>query len=202
MAVSLDGEALYFKDPSAELLSLPKREDFLDLERQPLRTGSLLSPGVRFFDLKQVPDGRLAVCTAPSSALSLLSLDLHVIESVAGFAPWNLKPDLLPRVCFSATGTDAHLALWNAGHNRLFVVDLHPRAGELEEVPLVLHKDAEVFMGLTAQSGRQVLVGYRVGQPEGTPAHYYLSYWEKSLRTQTARQLLRLESLDARGSSG
>lgn len=40
MAVSLDGEALYFKDPADELLSLPKRDDFLDLERQLVRTGT------------------------------------------------------------------------------------------------------------------------------------------------------------------
>ena len=39
MAASRDGEALYFKDPQDELLCLPKRDDFLDLERQLVRTG-------------------------------------------------------------------------------------------------------------------------------------------------------------------
>jgi hypothetical protein len=42
MSVSVDGEELYFKDPEGELLSLPKRDDFLDLERQLVRTGTRL----------------------------------------------------------------------------------------------------------------------------------------------------------------
>jgi hypothetical protein len=197
MAVSVDGEALYFKDPADQLLSLPKRDDFLDLERPLVCTGTRRSPGFRFFDFKQVRDGRIVLSTAQSSALNILSVDLNMIESVVGCAQPRLPPDLLPLVCFSATGTDENIALWNAGGNRLFVVDLNPKVNELEEVPLVLHKAAEVFLGLTAQSGRKVLVGYRVQRPASSC--YYLSYWEKSERAQMALKLLQLKNLDARG---
>lgn len=145
--------------------------------------------------MRQIVDGRILLTGGKNSNLDIVSKDYNVIESIAGSRASSLDEDLSSLVGFSGSSEDDNIYIWIPGNNRVFIVDMNPHLGELEEALVVVHPEAQIFSAATSMRGRRLILLYRNPQSEA----FYMSYWEKSNWSTMTNKTLTSKNLHPEG---
>lgn len=143
--------------------------------------------------MKQILKGSQYITSAEKNNLAVVSLDLNLAEFIEGVKMNNLKPDLLRLLNTSTAGHDLDIVLWNAGCNRMIVLDTTKK--EMEELPLRIPEDDELFAGLSSWGGRRMMFASRAALTNT----FTLTYCEKSSHVHYTVKKKPLEALCSDG---